>query len=163
MYAYGAPLSYEAFQNGQMRRSPRHHDPIMLKDYGPNPFAFDIDEATKRNTNYRTTLWTGPHLQVTLMSIPVGGDVGLEIHPETDQFLRVEEGNGMVQMGKQRNQLNYVRNVDDDSAIIVPANTWHNIINTGTEPLKLYTIYAPPHHPFGTVHRTKEEAMQRGD
>ncbi|RDW16158.1 cupin domain-containing protein [Oceanobacillus chungangensis] len=132
---------------------------ILLKDYGPEPFVVNINEATKQNDTFRTALWTGHHLQVTLMSIPVGGDIGLEIHPGTDQFLRVEQGQGIVRMGKNKNNLNYVRNISDDFAIMVPAKTWHNVTNTGDIPLKLYSIYAPPHHPFGTVHRTKADAI----
>lgn len=131
---------------------------VELKDYGPHPLAINIDEAAKQNTNYRTALWTGKYLQVTLMSIPVGGDIGLEIHPDTDQFLRIEEGHGLVQMGPRRDRLDYQARLNDDYAVMVPAGTWHNIINTGNEPLKLYTIYAPPHHPHGTVHRTKAQA-----
>ncbi len=132
---------------------------IPLKDYGRQPFTVNINEVSKQNNTFRTALWTGTHLQVTLMSIDVGGDIGLEIHPNVDQFLRIEQGHGVVRMGKRRNQLNFVRNVRDDTAIIVPAGTWHNVINTGNIPLKLYSIYAPPNHPFGTVHTTKAEAM----
>lgn len=131
---------------------------VPLKDYGPEPFVIDIDEATKRNENYRTTLWTGEHLQLTLMSIKVGGDIGLEVHPVIDQFIRIEEGQGIVQMGPSRNNLNFQRRVSDGFAIFIPAGTWHNVTNTGNIPLKLYSIYAPPQHPHGTVHATKEIA-----
>lgn len=129
-----------------------------LKDYGPKPFVINIDEATKENNTFRTALWTGKHLQVTLMSIPVGSDIGLEIHPSTDQFLRIEEGDGLVKMGNNKNNLNFERRVSDDFAIMIPAGTWHNVVNTGNKPLKLYSIYAPPHHPHGTVHQTKADA-----
>lgn len=132
--------------------------PIQLKDYGPNPFVVDINKATKQNDAFRTALWTGKHLQVTLMSIPVGEDIGLEIHPNLDQFLRVEEGQGVVKMGSRKDKLDFQANVQDDFAILIPANTWHNIVNTGNIPLKLYSIYAPPQHPFGTVHETKADA-----
>lgn len=128
-------------------------------DYGTKPFVVNINKATKQNNTFRTALWTGKHLQVTLMSLNVGEDIGLEIHPNVDQFLRIEQGQGFVQMGKSKNNLNYKRNVYDDSAIIIPAGTWHNLTNTGNSPLKLYSIYAPPNHPFGTVHATKEEAL----
>lgn len=131
----------------------------IVTDQGPRPFVVDIEEATKRNNTFRTALWTGKHLQVTLMSIPPGEDIGLEIHPTTDQFLRVEEGRGIVQMGRRRNQLDYVRRIEDDSAIMVPAGVWHNVRNTGRTPLKLYSIYAPPEHPHGTVHSTKQQAL----
>ncbi len=129
-----------------------------LIDYGPKPFAINIDKAAKQNTNYRTALWTGKHLQLTLMSIRVGGDIGLEIHPDTDQFLRIEEGKGIVKMGTRRDKLDYVKKVHEDYAIFVPAGTWHNLINTGNKPIKLYSIYAPPNHPHGTVQKTKESA-----
>ncbi|MFS0674857.1 cupin domain-containing protein [Ornithinibacillus sp. 179-J 7C1 HS] len=132
---------------------------IPLKDYGPNPFVVDIEAATTQNKHYRTALWTGGHLQVTVMSIDVGGDIGLEVHPNTDQFLRIEQGRGVVRMGNRRDNLTIEKKVKEDSAIMVPAGTWHNVINTGNVPLKLYSIYAPPHHPRGTVHPTKEVAL----
>lgn len=130
-----------------------------VTDYGGKPFVVDINEATKQNETFRTALWTGTHLQVTLMSINVGEDIGLEIHPHLDQFLRVEEGEGIVRMGAQKDKLDFERKVADDFAIMIPAATWHNVINTGNTPLKLYSIYAPPQHPFGTIHKTKADAM----
>lgn len=129
-----------------------------LRDYGPAPLIVNIDRATKMNPNYRTALWTGEHLQLTLMSIPVGGDIGLEMHPDVDQFIRIESGRALVKMGKSRNALNYQKQGDGSFAVVVPAGTWHNVINAGSAPLKLYSIYAPPHHPFGTIHPTKEIA-----
>ena len=93
------------------------------------------------------------------MSLNVGEDIGLEMHPDVDQFIRVEQGQGIVQMGKSRDNLTIERHVYDDSAIMLPAGTWHNLTNTGTIPLKLYSIYAPPNHPFGTVHTTKADAL----
>lgn len=130
-----------------------------LKDYGKTPFVININEAAKQNRTFRTAVWTGKHLQVTLMSINVGEDIGLEVHPAVDQFLRIEEGQGIVRMGETKDSLNFERPVTDDTAIMIPAGTWHNIINTGNTPLKLYSIYAPPQHPFGTVHTTKADAM----
>ena len=91
------------------------------------------------------------------MSLNVGEDIGLEMHPDVDQFIRVEEGRGLVEMGDERNNLDFQRNVYDDYIIIIPAGKWHNLTNTGNIPLKLYSIYAPPEHPFGTVHVTKPE------
>lgn len=129
-----------------------------LEDYGPEPFVINIEEATTQNNTFRTALWTGKHLQVTLMSIPVGSDIGLEVHPSTDQFLRIEEGQGLVKMGDSRDNLNFQKTVSDDFAIVIPAGKWHNVVNTGNRPLKLYSIYAPPHHPHGTVHQTKADA-----
>lgn len=139
-------------------QSVKRSGEIELKDYGPHPFVVDINEATKQNNTFRTALWTGNHLQVTLMSINVGDDIGLEIHPDVDQFIRVEEGQGLVQMGSNKDRMNFQAKVFDDFAIMIPAGTWHNIINTGNKPLKVYSIYAPPHHPHGTVHETKADA-----
>ncbi|MCH5586184.1 cupin domain-containing protein [Shimazuella sp. AN120528] len=133
---------------------------IPLKDYGSKPFVVNINKAAKQNRTFRTALWTGKHLQVTLMSIKVGEDIGLEVHPNVDQFLRIEQGHGVVRMGDTKNNLYFKKRVADDDAIMVPAGTWHNVINTGNKPLKLYSIYAPPNHPFGTVHKTKADAMR---
>ncbi|MFE8698671.1 cupin domain-containing protein [Cytobacillus sp. FJAT-53684] len=175
-YTYQHPYSYYA--NGQMEHyyrqpaywtlpnefmqrnqfgfpQPSTEGRLVLRDHGNEPFVVNIEEATKSNKTFRTALWTGNHLQVTVMSIPVGGDIGLEVHPRTDQFLRIEEGKGIVQMGNSRNHLDFNQRVSDDYAIMVPAGKWHNIINTGNKPLKLYTIYAPPEHPFGTIQKSK--------
>ncbi|MGG3572382.1 cupin domain-containing protein [Bacillus gobiensis] len=166
MYNYGRQPVYWTIPNGKehakrfgLLQSSKGRDKIELKDYGPEPFTVNINEATKQNSTYRTALWTGNHLQVTLMSLNVGEDIGLEIHPNVDQFLRIEQGQGVVQMGKSKDKLNFKRKVYDDSAIMIPAGTWHNVTNTGNLPLKLYSIYAPPHHPHGTVHVTKADAM----
>ena len=132
---------------------------MVFNDHGNQPFVLNISEAAEQNETFRTAIWTGKHLQVTLMSIDVGEDIGLEVHPHVDQFLRIEEGQGLVQMGDEKSNLNYEKWVSDDFAIMVPAGTWHNVTNTGNTPLKLYSIYAPPEHPFGTVHRTKSDAL----
>lgn len=137
----------------------RQDSRIELKDYGGKPLVLDIEEATTQNETFRTALWTGEHFQVTLMSIDVGDDIGLEVHPNTDQFLRLEQGQGLVQMGDSPDLLDFQAQASDDFAIMVPAGKWHNITNTGNEKMKLYVIYAPPEHPFGTVHRTKADAM----
>lgn len=138
--------------------SLRYEENNFLKDYGPEPFVININEATKANNNFRTALWTGNHLQLTLMSIDVGEDIGLEIHPDVDQFIRIEEGEGIVKMGNSKYNLDFLRKVEDDFAILIPAGKWHNIVNTGNKPLKLYSIYAPPHHPHSTIHKTKADA-----
>ena len=129
-----------------------------MRDYGPEPLAMNIHRAATQNNHFRRTLWTGNHLQVTLMSLNAGEEIGLEIHPTIDQFLRIEEGEGLVQMGNREEQINFEKNVTEDDAIIVPAGKWHNVKNTGNRPLKVYSIYAPPAHPAGTIHRTAEEA-----
>ena len=133
-------------------------NPNYIRDYGPEPFVMHINEVTKQNNNFRTALWTGNHLQVTLMSINVGESIGLEMHPDVDQFIRIEQGYGLVQMGNNKNNLNFERKVYDDFAIIIPAGKWHNLTNIGNVPIKLYSIYAPPNHPKGTIHRTKADA-----
>jgi len=128
-----------------------------IQDTGPNPLVVDIEQVTKDNQNYRTTLWTGNHLQITLMSIEPGKDIGLEVHQSVDQFLRIEEGEATVYFGTDQNNLD-TQKAEEDFAIVVPAGYWHNVVNTGEETLKIYSIYSPVQHPHGTVHKTKEEA-----
>lgn len=99
-------------------------------DYGANPFVVDIKKATQHNNTFRTALWTGNHLQLTLMSIPVGEDIGLEVHPNVDQFLRIEAGHGLVQMGNSKDYLSFQQPAYDDFAIFIPAGTWHNVTKT---------------------------------
>ncbi len=123
-------------------------------DIGPEPQSFDIEGATNQNPDYRAVAWSGRYLQVTLMSIPVGGDIGLEVHPETDQFLRLETGKGRVQMGVTKNHLTFDETVSDGWCVLVPAGTWHNITNMGATPMQVYAIYAPAHHRPGKVHST---------
>ena len=129
-----------------------------MSDQGPNPFVIDIETATRENTTYRTALWTGGSLQLTVMSIPPGEDIGLEVHPDRDQFLRIEAGRGRVRMGPGPEDVTFEREVSDDDVVLVPAGYWHDITNTGQEDLKLYSLYAPPEHPHGTIHATKADA-----
>ena len=131
---------------------------MTIKDVGPEPQTFDLEKATLENSNYRAVAWSGKYLQLTLMSIPVGGDIGLEAHPETDQFLRLDAGRGRVQMGSTKDQLDFDQEVEDGWAIFVPAGIWHNVINTGSETLKLYAVYAPVHHASGKIHATPADA-----
>ena len=156
--------AYSSYKPLAQQKNPQNLPPsgsfnkdtyTKFKDYGPQPFVVNIEEVTKQNNTFRTALWTGEHLQLTLMSINVGEDIGLEMHPNIDQFIRIEEGQGRVIMGDSQNRPNFQANVKADFAIIIPAGKWHNLINTGRIPLKLYSIYAPPQHPFGTVHATK--------
>lgn len=130
---------------------------MPLEDIGPKPQSFDLEQETLANENYRTVAWSGRYLQLTLMSIPPGGDIGLELHADTDQFLRLDGGRGRVQMGPSKDQLTFDREVSDGWCVLVPAGTWHNITNIGDEPMQLYAIYAPAHHKPGKVHRTAEE------
>jgi mannose-6-phosphate isomerase-like protein (cupin superfamily) len=118
----------------------------------------NVEQLTLDNNNFRAVLYTATHIQLTVMSIPPGGEVGRESHPHLDQFLRIEEGTARVEFGSTADEIAETYAVEDDWAIIVPAGTWHNIVNTGAEPLKLYSLYAPPEHPDGTVHITKADA-----
>ena len=129
-----------------------------MDDYGEKPYVVNIEYLTVENDNFRTAKWTGQYLQMTLMSIKVGGEIGLEIHDDTDQFLRIEQGKAKVVMGKDQGNLEFEALAEDDFAIFIPTGYWHNVINIGDEPLKIYSIYAPPHHPSGVIHKTKEEA-----
>ena len=125
-----------------------------IKDIGPQPYSFDIERATKENSDYRSVAWSGRYLQVTLMSIPVGGDIGLEAHPQTDQFLRLDAGRGLMQMGVAKDQLTIEKEVSNGWCVLVPAGTWHNITNIGTTPMQVYAIYAPAHHAPDNVQAT---------
>jgi mannose-6-phosphate isomerase-like protein (cupin superfamily) len=118
----------------------------------------DIEVVTKRNTNFRTVLFTGKHLQLTVMSLAVGENIGWEMHDHLDQFLRVEEGSGTLKLGTSSDDVGEEHAVSDDWAMIIPAGTWHDVVNEGDGELKLYSIYAPPDHPAGTVHVTKADA-----
>jgi mannose-6-phosphate isomerase-like protein (cupin superfamily) len=136
---------------------------MTTMDIGPKPQTFDLEQATRANENYRTVAWSGRYLQVTLMSIPVGGDIGLEAHPETDQFLRLDAGRGRVQMGPSKDQLTFDKEVSDGWCILIPAGTWHNVSNTGDEPMQIYAIYAPAHHKPGKIHKTASDAASDTD
>ena len=125
------------------------------QDQGTKPWVVNIEELTTSNQNFRTTWWTGKQLQMTVMSIQPGEDIGLEVHQKGDQFIRVEEGTARVQMGKSKTNLNYDKTVGDDWAMFIPEGYWHNISNAGNEELKVYVLYAPPEHPAGTIHPTK--------
>ena len=127
---------------------------MTIEDIGPRPQSFDLEQATIENRNYRTVVWTGRYLQATLMSIPVGSDIGLEAHPDTDQFLRLDAGRGRVQMGPSKDQLTFEQEVSDGWCVLVPAGMWHNITNIGDEPMQIYAIYAPVHHKQGKIHNT---------
>lgn len=128
-----------------------------LADVGPDPLVVNIKKVSEDNTYFRSTLWTGEHMQVTVMSIDAGGEIGAEVHEDTDQFIKVESGRAKILIGYTADEYYYQRLIDTDFAVIIPAGVWHNIVNLGDAPLKLYSIYAPPHHPAGTVHITKED------
>ncbi len=115
-------------------------------------FCDDIERLTVDNDDFRRVLYTGEHLQLVLMTLRPGEQVGEEVHPDRDQFFRFEEGEGVVVIDGKENK------VEDDYAVIVPAGCCHNVINTGEEPLQFYTLYGPPEHKDKTVHRTREQA-----
>ncbi len=133
---------------------------VEFKDFGPEPFVLNIEDYTVQNENYRTAIWTGEYLQMTVMSIPVGGDIGEEVHPDIDQFLRIEAGSGIMYMGDEEGVFNFEERVEHDFAIFIPAGKWHNLVNDSDEPLKLYSIYAPAEHPHSTVHKTQQEGIE---
>ena len=135
----------------------KENNPDMT-DHGPAPFVTDLYMDALQNRMFRRTLWTGEHLQMTLMDIPVGGEIGLERHDQLDQFLQIEDGFGLVMMGQTAERLDYRQQVAPGYGVFVPAGTWHNLVNVGNRQLKLYSIYAPPGHPHGTVHPTKADA-----
>ena len=128
-----------------------------LADVGPDPLVVNINSISENNTYFRSTLWTGEHMQVTVMNIDVGEEIGAEVHEDTDQFIKVESGRAKILIGYSADEYYYQRLIDKDFAVIIPAGVWHNIVNLGNTPLKLYSIYAPPHHPSGTVNTTKAE------
>jgi mannose-6-phosphate isomerase-like protein (cupin superfamily) len=115
-------------------------------------FIADIEDRAEENRDFRHVLYTGPHMQLVVMSLAPGEEIGEETHEGTDQFFRVEEGKGEVWIDGR------AARIESDVAIVVPAGAKHNIKNTGHKPLKLYTLYAPPQHPDGTVQHTKAEA-----
>lgn len=129
-----------------------------MTDMGPNPYVANVKNEAVENQFFRTAVWTGEYLQMTLMSIPPCGEIGLEVHSDTDQLIRVERGNAIVIIGKCRNQYDIKQNMCEGDAVFVPAGAWHNIINTGRNSLKISSIYAPPNHLRGTIHRTKADA-----
>jgi len=122
---------------------------------GDKPLLINIHNAANTNIFYRKEIWTGEYLQVTVMSIPAGGEIGLELHEDFDQLLKIENGLAAVYMGETKQGVRFVGNANSDYAILIPAGTWHNVINEQDTPLKLFSVYAPPHHPKGTVHKTK--------
>ncbi len=137
-----------------------------MPDYFPSehkkkescPYVAHVGQCAMTNSDFRRELWTGCYAQMTLMSIPVCSDIGLEIHRENDQIIRVEQGMAMVKIGECKQHFDFQTTVQKGDVIFIPAGYWHNIINTGGTDLKLSSVYAPPHHPVGTVHHTKEDS-----
>ena len=125
------------------------------KNLTGKPSVINIRNEVLCNTNFRKEIWTGKHLQVTVMNIPVGGEIGLEMHDSLDQFIKVESGCANLYFGNCKQSVKFAGKITQDCAVLVPAGTWHNIINACAYPLKVYSIYAPPQHPVGTIHKTK--------
>jgi mannose-6-phosphate isomerase-like protein (cupin superfamily) len=117
----------------------------------------DIEQLTLENTNFRTVVYTGKHAQLTLMSLKPGEDIGWERHGHIDQFLRLEQGTARLDLGSDEENVDESHEIGADWALIVPAGTWHNVTNTGKEPVKLYSIYSPPEHADGTIHVTRQD------
>ena len=132
----------------------------LNEDMGGEPWVLNIEEATLNNENYRAANWTGNLLQLVFMSLNPGVMIDLEMHEGTDQFIRIEEGEARVLMGKTEDKLSFDEKVSADWAILIPAGYWHSIENTGNTDLKLYTLYGPPEHQKGTVNKTYEEAKE---
>ena len=127
----------------------------LAREQTMSGYSVDIEERTEENPYFRQVLYTAPHSQLVVMTLQVGEDIGQENHADTDQFIRVEDGEGEAILDGERHPLH------DGVAVVIPAGTEHNVINTSpTEPLRLYTIYSPPQHPDGTINRTKQEAME---
>jgi mannose-6-phosphate isomerase-like protein (cupin superfamily) len=120
----------------------------------------DIERETVENTTFRTAVFTGEHTQLTVMRLAPGEDIGREAHTDRDQFLLIEQGEGRVELGRTEETVDETHDVSADWAIIIPAGVWHNLVNTGSDELKLYSLYSPPEHPPGTVHETKAEAEE---
>ena len=116
-------------------------------------YVSNLEQLTEQNTFFRQVLFTGQHTQLVVMCLQPGEEIGMEVHPNVDQFFRIEVGEGKVVMNGEETVFGA------GFGIVVPAGTEHNVVNTGTEPLKLYTLYSPPNHPDGTIHRTKADAM----
>lgn len=116
-------------------------------------YVVNIEEKTLENENFRTVLFTGPQSQLVVMALQPGEDIGMEVHRDIDQFIRIEAGRGRAILNGEEHE------IEDDWAVVIPAGTEHNIVNTGEGKMKLYTVYSPAEHPENTVHKTREEAM----
>jgi mannose-6-phosphate isomerase-like protein (cupin superfamily) len=136
------------------------HNKTPPCDMGPAPTQFSLPSAAQENRAFRHTLWTGEHLQLTVMYLAPGEDIGTEMHANVDQLLRVEEGHALLRYGSCRSAIRDVGYMRRGDVFLVPAGTYHNLINAGRGPLRLSSVYAPPNHPKGTVHQTKEDALK---
>lgn len=128
---------------------------ILPKGVFMQTYVGNLEKDTEDNQNFRKVVYTGKHCQLVLMTLKVGEDIGMEVHPDVDQFLRFEKGRGTVIIDGEKTE------VSDGFAVVIPAGSQHNVINTSeTKELKLYTVYSPANHPEGTIHTTRAEAME---
>lgn len=118
----------------------------------------NVEEETLANETFRTVIFTGDHTQLTVMRLGPGEDIGREAHDDLDQFIRIEKGRARIELGKSEDGFDETHDVEDDWAAIIPAGIWHNVVNTGSDDVKLYSLYSPPEHPDGTVHKTRAES-----
>ncbi len=118
-------------------------------------YCDDIERLTVASEDFRRVLYTGEHLQLVLMTLQPGEEIGEEVHPDRDQFFRIEEGEGAIDINGRENR------VEDDFAVIVPAGSRHTVRNIGSAPLRFYTLYGPPEHKDGVIQATKAEAEER--
>ncbi|MGM0598140.1 MAG: cupin domain-containing protein [Myxococcota bacterium] len=130
------------------------------EDMGKKPWVLNIEKSTINNDEYRHVRWTGKNMQMVLMSLKPGELIDLELHPNIDQFIRIEKGKARVLMGKKKDKLDFDKTISDDWAILIPAGYWHKIENIGSSKLKVYTLYTPPSHEKGTLHKTYKEAAE---
>lgn len=130
----------------------------LFKETDQQPFVIDFKELVMENDSYRKVIWTGNHIQALIMSIPENEEAGTEVHHNIDQYTRIEDGQGVCRMGPSPDEFTYERAITTNDTIFIPGNMWHNIINTGGRPLKLYTIYSIPEYAEGTIHHTREDA-----
>ena len=130
----------------------------MMENPSNLGWVADIEAATLENQTFRTVLFTGAHAQLTVMRLAPGEEIGWEAHNNLDQFIRLEQGRARLDFGRGADHVDESHEIEDDWAVIVPAGTWHNVTNVGDADVKLYSLYTPPEHPAGAVHKTKGEA-----
>ena len=127
-------------------------------DRGNERTVINLDNSAEKNENYRTALWTGENMQLTVMSIPIGGQTGEELHEREDQLIKITSGLGEVYFPDPSGELVPSGKVTEEFAVIIPRGVRHNLKNIGNKPLKLYSVYSPPHHPYGTVEKKQSKA-----
>ena len=131
--------------------------PKHIKDKGNYPYIFSFGNMSRDCTAFREAFWTGEHMQLVRMNIPAGEDIGKEIHEDTDQLITVTDGKAEVLMGRGENRMSHLGELRNGDSVIIPAGHWHNIINRGSSPLKIISIYSPPHHPYGTMQKSNSK------